>query len=295
MDSWDVRPARLRPPLVPAAVSSLSTQTLNGPVRAARVLAAYPFGVYLEVGRGVLPVLTSDAVALPTSVRVAARAGEVQWGVSAGDEVVVGGGRIECPALHLRAARTWRPTRVRAFPPADASLTSASRASCSNHMQEPAVRDATSASRGSCMQEGSESGWLVDGIRAVVGSAHPSEQVARLLGRGPGLTPSGDDALAGAVLVEFALGRSQKIADAVRARSGTTTAVSRALLGAACQGYAAPQVVALVDAAVAGDDAAFTIHLPRVLAIGHTSGHDLVTGVLAALAARQPSFGRSAA
>ena len=116
-----------------------------------------------------------------------------------------------------------------------------------------------------------------------------------MLGRGAGLTPSGDDALAGAVLVEFALGRGRKIADAVHARSAATTAVSRALLGAACDGYAAPQVVALVDAAVAGDDDAFTIHLPRVLAIGHTSGHDLVTGVLAALVAAQPSSGRSAA
>ena len=116
----------------------------------------------------------------------------------------------------------------------------------------------------------------------------------RLLGRGPGLTPAGDDALAGAVLVEVALGRPPLLADAVRSRWGTTTAVSRALLSAACAGYAAPQVVALVDAAVAGDDAGVAASLPAVLAIGHTSGHDLVSGMSAALTA-DPSSSRSAA
>jgi hypothetical protein len=100
------------------------------------------------------------------------------------------------------------------------------------------------------------------------------------------LTPSGDDALAGALLVAHALGAGPDLADAVRARLAATTAVSAALLDAAADGYAARQVVTLVDAAVAADPGAVRRALPAVLAIGHTSGADTVTGVRAALEAR---------
>ena len=116
--------------------------------------------------------------------------------------------------------------------------------------------------------------------------------VARLVGRGAGLTPSGDDALAGALLVAHALGTGTALAEAVRARVGATTAVSAALLAAAADGYAARPVVTLVDAAVAGDQAAVARALPAVLAIGHTSGADTVVGIHGALAAVGCSDGR---
>ena len=107
--------------------------------------------------------------------------------------------------------------------------------------------------------------------------------MAGLVGRGIGLTPSGDDALAGALLVAHALGAGDGLADAVRARLHATTAVSAALLDAAADGYAARPVVTLVDAAVVGDPDAVRRALPAVLAIGHTSGADTVTGIRAAL------------
>ncbi len=46
--------------------------------------------------------------------------------------------------------------------------------------------------------------------------------------------------------------------------------------------------MALVDAAVAGDAAAVARALPAVLAIGHTSGADLVIGIAAALRHLRP-------
>ena len=110
-----------------------------------------------------------------------------------------------------------------------------------------------------------------------------AEAVAGLVGRGAGLTPSGDDALAGALLVAHALGAGHDLADAVRARLHATTAVSAALLDAAAEGYAARAVVTLVDAAVADRPDAVRRALPAVLAIGHTSGADTVTGIRAAL------------
>ena len=87
-------------------------------------------------------------------------------------------------------------------------------------------------------------------------------------------------------------GAGAPLAAAVRARLGATTAVSAALLAAAADGFAAPDVVTLVDAAVSGDDATVAAALPAVLAIGHSSGRDLVTGVVAALACQPPWAGR---
>ncbi|HYN68063.1 MAG TPA: DUF2877 domain-containing protein [Ornithinibacter sp.] len=104
-----------------------------------------------------------------------------------------------------------------------------------------------------------------------------------MVGRGAGLTPSGDDALAGALLVTHALGAGRALADAVRARLRSTTAVSAALLDAAADGYGARPVVALVDAVVASRADAVRRALPAVLAIGHTSGADTVAGIRAAL------------
>lgn len=260
--------------VLPAAVSVLSAPVVGGEAVAAAVLGVHGPALYLDVAGRVLPVVTADAVPLPTALRLAVSAGEVDWGVRAGDVVTVGAGRVVLPGVDLVVSRTWRPARVR---PA------------------PAVpRRAPALPR-------RDSGWLVAGIRSLSsglecgrgrqgdrlrshGEADAvADAVAALVGRGPGLTPSGDDALAGALLVAHALGTAAPLAAAVRARLGATTAVSAALLDAAADGFAARDVVTLVDAALAGDGATVAAVLPAVLAIGHSSGRDLVTGVVAAI------------
>ncbi|MCU1536543.1 MAG: hypothetical protein JWP82_894, partial [Humibacillus sp.] len=120
-----------------------------------------------------------------------------------------------------------------------------------------------------------------------------------LVGAGRGLTPSGDDALCGVLLtlaaVDSAAARSAHLAvrAAVTASLTRTTSISAALLAAAAQGYAVPDVVRLVTrwsaggqsrAAVGAADGADEL-LDRVLAIGHTSGRDLLSGVTGALRA----------
>lgn len=247
-------------PALPAAVSTLVTATVHGAPVGATVVGVHRYALYLAVGGSVLPVVTCDAVPLPTAVRLAAPSGAVSWGVDTGQVVTVGGGRVVLPGLDVVAARTWRPARVRSAP-------------LTPHAAEPG-------------EAGAESGWLADGIRAVSsGVGERGTAVGGLVGRGAGLTPSGDDALAGALLVAHALGTGTALAEAVRARLGATTAVSAALLAAAADGYAARPVVTLVDAAVAGDPDAVARALPAVLAIGHTSGADTVTGIRAALEA----------
>ena len=279
-------------PALPAAVSTLVAEAVQGERVAATVLAAHRYALYVSVRGSVLPVVTSDAVALPTAVRLGAPAGAVSWGVDTGDVVLVGGGRVSLPGCDVVAARTWRPARVR-----DGVAT----VGCSGGRRGNRLSTQLELSA-----SGGESEWLADGIHDVVSGvgcsggrqgSHLSTQLADavsgLVGRGAGLTPSGDDALAGALLVTHALGAGHALADAVRARLGATTAVSAALLDAAADGYAARPVVTLVDAAVATDLAGVRRALPAVLAIGHTSGADTVIGIRAALASLRVGVGCS--
>ncbi|HSO63962.1 MAG TPA: DUF2877 domain-containing protein [Ornithinibacter sp.] len=295
-------------PVLPAAVSVLSAAVVGGEPVAATVLGAHGPALYLDVAGRVLPVVTADAVPLPTALRLAAASGRVEWGVVAGDVVPVGDGRVVLPGLELVVSRTWRPARVRRATASTltsrAILPALLRDECASARPDHHVRTHDGVHDGA----GDDGDWLADGIRALFsgvgcrtgrsgshlgtrpGEGGCAEAVAALVGRGQGLTPSGDDALAGALLVTHALGAAAPLATAVRARLGATTAVSAALLDAAADGFATGDVVNLVDAALVGDDATVAAVLPAVLAIGHGSGRDLVTGItvtLDALATRR--------
>lgn len=272
------------PRTLPAAASPLTAGVVHGPRTAARVLGSHRFGVYLEIGPGrVLPVLTRDAVALPTALRLAASSEDVGWDVAAGDVVEVGDGAVHLPGLEVRAVRSWRPSCVRvaaAHAPAPGTVSTT----------VDAVRRLLVAAAGPA------SAWLLAPVRTAVASADPVDPVRDLVGRGGGLTPAGDDALAGALLLLVATRSPSvaRVAAAVRQRRSATTAVSATLLEAATTGHAAPQVVALVDAVAAGGPVEVAHALPDVVAIGHTSGRDLVAGLAATLDVLAPS-GRIAA
>jgi hypothetical protein len=108
-----------------------------------------------------------------------------------------------------------------------------------------------------------------------------------LVGLGPGLTPSGDDVVAGALVAapatsdpRFEVWRAQTRA-ALRVRR--TTAVSRALLQSALEGYATPELAAFVVASCRGDAGPAARSL---LAVGYTSGASLAAGALHVLSTR---------
>jgi hypothetical protein len=255
--------------VLPGALSPLTADLVRGPRRPLVVLGVHRAGAYLGAADRVLPVLGHDALALPGALRLAEPCDRLDLGVVAGDVVVVGAGTVSFPGVTVRGVRTWRPARgARGLP---------------GGVVAPAVRNA--------LADGCPSApdWLAPAVSDAVRSAAPADAVRRLVGHGPGLTPSGDDALAGALLVRRALGavtpggRPDPLAAAVRARLAATTAVSASLLGAALDGWATPEVVALVGAVEAGDPVRVRQALPPVLAVGHTSGADLVAGVLAAV------------
>ena len=109
-----------------------------------------------------------------------------------------------------------------------------------------------------------------------------------LLGKGAGLTPEGDDVLAGALVAAHATAdpRLDGWRAATREALATrrTTAVSRGMLHHALDGYATPQLAELLTVLCRGGDLDGPV--ARLRAVGHTSGDALLDGVAHALTTR---------
>jgi hypothetical protein len=98
------------------------------------------------------------------------------------------------------------------------------------------------------------------------------------VGRGPGLTPLGDDVLAGWLATRASLGRPDAtVTAAVRDRFGSTTLLSATLLDCASRGEVLPQLGAWLAEPTA-------TAVEALLAVGATSGAGLLAGARLALA-----------
>lgn len=262
------------PRVVLGAVSPLSRTVVTGPRRQGVVLAGFPTALYLSVGahHEVLPVLALDALMLPTAVRLPAPGRDLIWGVEPGDTVTVGRSEMRLPGWRIRLVREWRPARVRARPSlAEPDLLSELADQMSSHVRTPELIDQAAAV-----------------CRAARSGDHAEVRrgVRQLIGAGLGLTPSGDDVLCSVLLVLCGVGNPEPIAllgNAVQDRWTATTSLSASLLGAARQGYAVSEVAALVNCALRADLVGAGEALTSTLAIGHTSGQDLVAGLAGSL------------
>ena len=106
-----------------------------------------------------------------------------------------------------------------------------------------------------------------------------------LVGLGQGLTPSGDDLLLGLFAVlNLPGGPCEPFRDLGRqivARAAHRThAISLCALRAAAEGRVRARIVALLSALIAGEREATLAALRAVLAIGSTSGRDIVAGIV---------------
>ncbi len=116
-----------------------------------------------------------------------------------------------------------------------------------------------------------------------------AEAAVRLLGLGPGLTPSGDDILMGLLAAlhwQARLGAlppepiTTLIAAVQAAAPHQTTRLSTRLLAHAADGCLYAPAMALGTALLAGDPAAIPAPARQLFTIGHTSGADLAIGLL---------------
>lgn len=116
------------------------------------------------------------------------------------------------------------------------------------------------------------------------------EPVLPLIGLGPGLTPSGDDALGGAMIALHCMG-CDWLRDALWSRLQSSAAtstgdISYAHLKAAAQGYGHEALHHTLNALLAGRTGDVRASLAAIDAIGHTSGWDALAGAVLALRAQ---------
>ena len=226
------------------------------------VLAWFPRACYVSMPGGLVSLVAPEVLAGP--VHVVMDEALPPMDPRTGVRVVHGHVEIGSRWIDLAGAREWRGS----LPPAVAVRAAASR-----------IVDATGPSGHSALHdEPYRSRGTLAPARLAAGDL---EEAARLLvGTGPGLTPSGDDALAG---VLFALraggGRNAEALTLGLAELGETGEISRAFLRWAARGQALAPAHELVTSSVAGDAAAAARAARTMAAIGETSGADFLLGL----------------
>ncbi len=280
---------------MPAAGCAAVREMVTAPPRPARVMGAFQSAVYLEVPDaepgGVLAVVAADAVRLPNSLALGVPAADRPFAqVRPGEAGVVGYGVVTLGALDIEARRWWRPAVT--GPAADLA-----------HLQHGLRRLAAELAGDRADPDGGIGGALDPSWRPALLPVATEELIQaataldlaaafaaahRMVGLGPGLTPSGDDVLCGFLVTVSQLARPAALE--LRALAGAlgalvvaraaraTTALSATLLGHAARGEAAAEVIDLLAAVAAGAPGPA---LARLLAVGHWSGYDLATGVAA--------------
>jgi hypothetical protein len=202
------------------------------------------------------------------------------------------GARVET-AFDLRAAREWRPAAA----PAGISI---------DTMRREARRLTAAIER---VGRGDGFGPLLVGHRPVFPLERAAEDARgflaacaddepagalaiaeRLLGLGPGLTPAGDDLIGGALFTKACgviTGPSWRAAaETIRQLARERThRISAMLLGDLLDGEGHAPLHDLIVALATADPRAAEDAAARLVRIGHSSGWDMLTGVLGALGA----------
>lgn len=246
---------------IPAASCSTVHAVVTGAAQQAELLGACPSALYLRTRSGdVIAVLTRDAVRLPCALIVPRRSGELPLSslvATPPRPVWVGEGAVRWAGPHgpttVVAAAHWQPPALAFGAPDTHAVARAEALIAASHV---------------------DIGMCVDRDADPVPTA--------LLGRGPGLTPSGDDVLAGYLIGARAFGvRVESLAALVeRDAAQQTSALSAQLLRNAAAGQCTPQLADLVAACVTGRHVDKAV--AAVLRIGSSSGAALATGLLIA-------------
>jgi hypothetical protein len=248
-----------------ATGSAMVANLLRGEVRPAVVLGAFPTATYLRLAGGdVLAVLTRDAVRLPLGLSLSTDSTDDPLDRWAGP-ILVGASCVQRAARTVRLSRVVSVSAPRNVRPERRAVAQARVRLSGLGPPDPGLR-------------------LLDVLADGPGEAEAV--VARLLGLGPGLTPSGDDALAGFLVGawSFGLAADRLRAAVLEAAPTGTTELSAALLRCASRGESIPQVSGLVRALSEHADPHPRVDdaLSELGRVGHTSGVALAAGVVAA-------------
>jgi hypothetical protein len=266
-------PARVM--VVPVAASAALGALLAGAPTPGALLGAGRRAAWARAGDTVVVIGGAGGVRMPNGVALPeAQATGLLRGLAGGDPCSAGDGRLAIGDWDLRPVRWWdpRPTLPR--------------------VARAALRDRVASSRKSFA--GVEDEGLGEALAAGDPATAVLEAAQRLIGKGPGLTPLGDDVLAGAVAASLLLGEATGHRRLCRMVAGLapalcaaarerTTALAATLLRHACRGEVDDASAALLRALCGRGDPATALDTLR--AMGHTSGAGLATGLLAGAAA----------
>ena len=226
-----------------------------------KVIAVFSHAVYLEFDDAVLALVVPEVAAGPLHVQVSrlpsARVGMRAW--SGGSRLRVGATTVQLPH------EIWSPPDVgdvRGALPVLSSLVS----------HRP-VLDVTSG-------DGVD---VTASLDPYLAQGDVSGACRTLFGRGGGLTPAGDDVAAGVLLIAALDDPSRSQDLRAIAEAAATHAISRAFLRAAAGGESIVPVHSFLKACIDNDIDNATRHLQRLREVGHTSGLDLVAGMVAGL------------
>jgi hypothetical protein len=265
-------------PSVPAAADIGLRSLVAGPPRPGSVVAMLTDALHVTVDGKLLVICGPTAVRLPGSVTVAEPLQDV-LDLDGLDPVVVGTGRVRVGAVTFEIRRWTASPHPRLRDVAAAARRSKQVAELLPLLPSP-VDDRTLAFHAA----------LLTAMHGR-GNADLNTAVARLVGLGPGLTPAGDDVLAGALIALHAAENPwhHVLAAAIATDRLRTTALSAALLDASATGCCIPQVARFVAALDGRADVEPA--LAALLTVGHSSGAALATGIAIALAAVDAGHG----
>jgi uncharacterized protein DUF2877 len=242
-----------------------------------RVEAVFSRAVHIQLGHELLVLVDASGISGPLHLRVRALPA-----VRSGAAVSVVGGRLRLgqSSIDLRSVPAWTPPRLRLgrstidlrsvpawTPPPIHGRPRAHRL--------PGVEQSAFANRPQ----------LVSRVRTLL-RLDDLNGLARLLGGwGPGLTPAGDDALAGVVLTLHALGGDEsRLLAAVESVRSTDLAL--AYLRWAARGQCIEPAHALLAAVAGNKPEQIAEASARLCAHGASSGGDLLFGIDCALEGR---------
>ena len=290
---------------VPATlVSNAVRPTLEG-VRRATVHSVFRSAINLEAGRAFLTLGNTDLGPMPNGIVIGRGPDFLHTGLRSGQAVQISGKRITVPGIgleiDLRAARQWDPRLVTRAGDRSVAVARWQRRSAF-------VRSIAAARARPCAGFSTGLGELLTGdgvpptgvvallarprldrLASAIGardSAIASRLASGLVGLGPGLTPSGDDALVGIAAAAAALGKPDAVAFLRPIAEGAlerTTIVAATFLRHASVGEFSGRFHDLLVALLGPDDTALIPAVDRALAWGATSGADSLVGVLLGL------------
>jgi Protein of unknown function (DUF2877) len=244
--------------------------------RTGRVHSVFTHAVNLELGEEMWTVVGRDGHDAALTVRLSGAVVPGDLGLRSHDPVHVRSSHVRAgPAvIDARTAVRWMP-----------QVYDVDFCRLGERVAELEAAARAVAWEGSWTLAGAVAGALASGSRGDL-----DEAVRRTIGRGPGLTPAGDDVLVGILAVLTAPGvpagrepAAARVRAALAPALSTTTQISRALLGQASHGHVSRPVWELVRTVLSGREPAASARARAdVLATGATSGGDTCAGVVAA-------------